>query len=1083
MDEQQSVADAASAQARHERILFRGNPLPLWIYDLQTLRFLDVNDVACSKYGYTREEFLARSILDIRPADDIARVEESVRTTPPEVFNSGLWRHRLRDGTLIDVEITSHEMIYEGRRARFVCPIDVTERLRAERALRESERRFRQLAEHIREVFFLIDRDATEVLYVSPGYETVWGRSCESLYADPRSWMEAVHPDDLETVRRGEQQRRLTGRIDYEYRILRPDGTQRWIGVRGFPIRNEAGEIYRTAGLAEDITERKATEQTHARLAAIVECSSDAIVGTTLDGMVTSWNGGAERLFGFDAAEMLGRSVAAIIPAERRAEDATNAERLRRGERVPEFQTVRRRKDGRLLDVSLALSPLADASGRVTGVARIARDITERVLLEDVLREREAGLRRAQAMAGLAHVVTRPDGSFESWSESLPALIGIAPERMPRSTREWLSLLHPDDRPIFRARAIEAGISGRRTEVEYRVRRPDGSWMHMQQAIEPIEGSADARGRMRWFSTQLDVTEQKQVAARLQMKLARLQLLHRITRAIGSHLDLGSLFGVVASSIDEQMPVAFCFVSTLDAATREIEVRSVGARSRRLAQATGFDEGARLAVDRNGLARCVRGELVYEPDIAAAPFELTRRLARGGLRSVVLAPLQVESEVFGVIVAAREEAGGFSSGECEFLRQLSEHVALAADQARMHGALQSAYDELRRTQQAVLQQERLRALGEMASGIAHDINNALSPVALYTESLLDKEEDLSERAREQLRTIQRSIDDVAETVARMREFYRPRDAQVPRTPVALNTLIRQVVELTRARWRDMAQQAGIAIEVRTELQDALPPVLGVEGEIREALTNLVFNAVDALPAGGSIVLRSRRIVEAGAPARVEIEVSDSGVGMDEETRRRCMEPFFTTKGERGTGLGLAMVYGTAQRLGATLEIDSAPGAGTTVRLAWQRSAGEAPTPSELDALRPLGPVRGLRLLLIDDDPLLLRSLCDILECDGHVVSVADGGQRGIELCSTALAEARPFDVVITDLGMPKVDGRQVARAVKAATPQATVVMLTGWGRRMNEDGEHPPHVDHLLSKPPRAAELRAVLARCGTAAA
>jgi CheY-like chemotaxis protein len=224
------------------------------------------------------------------------------------------------------------------------------------------------------------------------------------------------------------------------------------------------------------------------------------------------------------------------------------------------------------------------------------------------------------------------------------------------------------------------------------------------------------------------------------------------------------------------------------------------------------------------------------------------------------------------------------------------------------------------------------------------------------------------------------------------------------------------------------------------------------------------------------VLRSRRIVEAGAPARVEIEVSDSGVGMDEETRRRCMEPFFTTKGERGTGLGLAMVYGTAQRLGATLEIDSAPGAGTTVRLAWQRSAGEAPTPSELDALRPLGAVRGLRLLLIDDDPLLLRSLCDILECDGHVVSVADGGQRGIELCSTALAEARPFDVVITDLGMPNVDGRKVASTIKAAVPATLVLMLTGWGRRLVAEGDIPSGVDEVLSKPPKLVDLRNALA-------
>ena len=131
--------------------------------------------------------------------------------------------------------------------------------------------------------------------------------------------------------------------------------------------------------------------------------------------------------------------------------------------------------------------------------------------------------------------------------------------------------------------------------------------------------------------------------------------------------------------------------------------------------------------------------------------------------------------MFGVLIVARREAAGFSSGDCEFLRQLSEHVALAANQAQLYDALQQAYDDLRQTQQTVMQQERLRALGQMASGIAHDINNAISPVALYTESLLEHETGFSERARKQLEIIQRAIDDVAQTVARMREFYRQRE--------------------------------------------------------------------------------------------------------------------------------------------------------------------------------------------------------------------------------------------------------------------------------------------------------------------
>src|SRR5262249_25545616 len=160
------------------------------------------------------------------------------------------------------------------------------------------------------------------------------------------------------------------------------------------------------------------------------------------------------------------------------------------------------------------------------------------------------------------------------------------------------------------------------------------------------------------------------------------------------------------------------------------------------------------------LGRCAAGELVYEPDIAGSRVAFTKNLANAGLRALVLAPLLVESRVFGILVAARRRPASFVSGECEFLRQLSKHVALAAHEAQLNAELVQAYDDLRQTQQAVLQQERLRALGQMASGIAHDINNSIAPVSLYVESLLEREPNLSERSRGYLATIQHAVEDV-----------------------------------------------------------------------------------------------------------------------------------------------------------------------------------------------------------------------------------------------------------------------------------------------------------------------------------
>ncbi len=571
---------------------------------------------------------------------------------------------------------------------------------------------------------------------------------------------------------------------------------------------------------------------------------------------------------------------------------------------------------------------------------------------------------------------------------------------------------------------------------------------------------------------------------RLQSQLARLDLLHRITRAIGDRLDLPSIFQVVVGTLEADLPIDFGCVCTYEPGTHFIALQSIGSRSMAVAGAMALSDGAAIPIDENGLSRCIGGTLVYEPDTSSLPFAFPQRFAQAGLRSLVIAPMLVEQSVCGVLVAARRAADAFSSADCEFLRHLCDHVALAARQAQLHGALQRAYDDLRQSQQTVMQQERLRALGQMASGIAHDINNAISPVALYTEMLLEREPNLSERARGCLVTIQGAIEDVADTVARMREFYRPREPQLVLARVALNRTVEHVVELTRARWRDLPQQRGIVIQLHTDLMPNLPEIMGAEGEIRDALTNLIFNAVDAMPHGGTLTLRSRLcgapddLRQAGgssdAERRVNVEVTDTGIGMDEETRRRCLEPFYTTKGERGTGLGLAMVYGMVQRHSAELEIDSALGRGTTLRLSFPVTSEtlQGTAPAAVSAQ----PLRRLAILLVDDDPLLIKSLRDALEGDGHLVTAADGGQRGIDEFTAAQQRGAPFALVITDLGMPYVDGRKVAASVRAASPSTPVILLTGWGRRLLAENDIPPHVDRVLGKPPKLIELRAALA-------
>jgi signal transduction histidine kinase len=409
------------------------------------------------------------------------------------------------------------------------------------------------------------------------------------------------------------------------------------------------------------------------------------------------------------------------------------------------------------------------------------------------------------------------------------------------------------------------------------------------------------------------------------------------------------------------------------------------------------------------------------------------------------------------------------------------------DQVRLTEGLQKAYEELRRTQQVVVQQERLRALGQMASGVAHDVNNALSPIVAYSELLLNTLPDLSEVSRHYLQTINQAGGDIAQIVARMREFYRRRSETEQLNEVDVNRTIAEVSELTRPRWRDLPQREGISIQIQQELEPHLPLLLSDAAELREALINLVFNAVDALPQGGTITFITRSINRPAAgqngdvERQIQVEVRDNGVGMDEKTRQRCMEPFFSTKAQRGgTGLGLAMVYGMTQRHDGNIEIDSAPGCGTCIRLTFpvrEKTAGGGGN-AQLEAK----PKRSLNILCIDDDAQVRQLLKDCLTHFNHRVMVASGGKHGMELFRTALSKKQPYEVVITDLGMPDIDGHHVARTIKTESPGTPVIMMTGWGTTMRDDGETAPEVDAVIGKPPHMQELNDLLLQVTTPA-
>jgi PAS domain S-box-containing protein len=411
------------------------------------------------------------------------------------------------------------------------------------------------------------------------------------------------------------------------------------------------------------------------------------------------------------------------------------------------------------------------------------------------------------------------------------------------------------------------------------------------------------------------------------------------------------------------------------------------------------------------------------------------------------------------------DAAGSVAGIAAIVRDISARKRAEQGVLEINRRLRAALADLEVAQQQIVQQERLRALGTMASGIAHDFNNALAPVLGYSELLLHVPGSLDdkEKLRTYLHLIHTGAQDAVSVVRRLREFYRQRDDDEVLAPVDLHAVVEEAISLTQPRWKNQAQGSGRTIRVQTALQP-VPLVLGNAAELREALTNLIFNAVDALPSGGDIFIATRE-----SDGQVTLEVRDTGTGMTEQVRARCLEPFFTTKGEGGTGLGLSMVHGIVRRHNGSIEIESAIGKGTTCRIRLPVAAAqEQAAPAVVSA----APVRGLRVLLVDDEPQVRQVTCEYLASDGHTVVAAVDGYEAVEAF-----RAGRFDLVITDRAMPRMNGDQVAAAVKQLAPETPVILLTGFGDLLAAAGEKPAGVDAVVSKPVTLAGLRQLMSR------
>jgi nitrogen-specific signal transduction histidine kinase len=397
----------------------------------------------------------------------------------------------------------------------------------------------------------------------------------------------------------------------------------------------------------------------------------------------------------------------------------------------------------------------------------------------------------------------------------------------------------------------------------------------------------------------------------------------------------------------------------------------------------------------------------------------------------------------------------------EAAQVLASLAALAIENERLYGEVRSALQALTVAQERLVQTEKTRALGGMAGGVAHEFNNILAIILGKTQLMLARAPD--DPVREGLGLIEEAAWRAADVVRRLQGFAATRSDEPPAL-VDVNTLAQDAMTLTRPLWKDEAEARGVRVDVVTDLEEG-PAVLGSATELREAVTNVILNAIDAMPQGGRLGLATR-----SRDGGVEVTVSDSGEGMSEETRRRIFEPFFSTRTPTRSGLGLSVVYGIVTRHRGRIEVISEVRQGTRVTI-WLPAAAPAQEPAR-PAAETAGDAgsRPASILVIDDESQLREMLVDALTQDGHRVESAADGLSGL-----ARFQSGAFDIVVTDLSLPERSGLEVARAVKSLRPNTPVVLITGWGHLVDPGRLREHGVDLTLVKPFRLDRVLAVV--------
>ncbi|HYA41772.1 MAG TPA: PAS domain S-box protein [Syntrophobacteraceae bacterium] len=974
-------------------------------------RWLRVNRKLCEITGYSREELLRIDKKEITHPDDIDSDLAFIRQALAGEADtySREKRYIKKDGSLVWISLTVALKRDDGGSPEFFISVyeDITEPKKAQQSLRESEAKFRSYIENSPLAVLVADREG-RILDFNQSAVDLLGYDTGTLTGMS---VDKIHPEeDREIILQDFATLLDKGHVEIERRVKRADGQIRWVSLRVVMISDQV-----SLGYCQDITESKIAEtvlrENEQKFRAISDSAQDAVVMLDEQGTITFWNSAAERIFNYSAGEALGQNAHLLLAPQRYLEAHFAA-----------FPGFKRTGGGMCVGKTIELNALRKggeefpielslSAFQMKGLwhaAGIIRDVSERKLTERTLQLQEERLRLAMEATQQGWFDLNVQTGQISLSPEGAEIMGYEPSRFETNLQAWIEGIHPEDRDAALEALKECIETGGTRTMEYRRRTHAGKWKWLRSIGKIVAFDSDKKP-LRMTGTHADISEYK----RTQEKLLASQK---------SFKELADMIPETIFEMDTTGKVTYVNQNVV-----------------------------RFGFSPEDFERGVSGFDLISPEDRPRALENAERIMKGEETGIAeYKVLKKDGSTFPAII---NSVGKFHDGKPTGFRgivvDISEKKKLEAD---------------------LLQAQKMESLGTLAGGIAHDFNNILGIIMGFTQLAKWELNENHPQVVSKLDEVLNASDRAKELVKQILAFSRRSEQQ--KMPLQLGTVVKEAMKILRP-------SLPSTIEIKTDVRSE-SAVLADLTQMHQVLMNLCSNAAYAMQGNGGILDVRLADVELATgqipclqglqPGRyVKLRVRDNGRGIDPSVMDLIFDPFFTTKeAGKGTGLGLSVVHGIVKSHGGTINVESTPGRGTTFTILIPALETDC-EPTRVETSLPL-PHGQERILVVDDEPSIVDMVTEMLENQGYDVVSCTSGAEALETFRHQSAE-KPFDLVLTDMTMPRFTGVDLARELSALNPEVPVILMTGFSARIDADSAKEMGICGFLVKPVAMAEL------------